>query len=81
NINTASEEVLKANFSEMIAEEILLRRETEGFFELPYQKGVVVSKTFALEATGEVNGIKRTIKAIVDRTEKVPRLTYWKEGI
>ncbi|MFQ5900517.1 MAG: general secretion pathway protein GspK [Thermodesulfobacteriota bacterium] len=81
NINTASEEVLEAAFGVMIAQEILLRRQTEGFFDRPQYKGVVVSKTFTLEATGEVNGIEYRVKAIVDRTQKRPRITYWKEGI
>ena len=84
NINTASETALEAALGRGKAQEIMLRRETEGFFEIPAYGGSVSSDTFLIRSTGEVRGFVSGIKAIAKRDTESGKATisYWKdEGV
>ena len=84
NINTASETALEAALGKGRAQEIMLRRTTEGFFDMPAYEGAVTSDTFLIRSTGEVRGILAGVKAIVerDRESGKARISYWKdEGV
>lgn len=84
NINTASETALEAALGRGKAQEIMLRRTTEGFFEMAAYGGAVTSDTFLIRSTGEVRGFMSGVKAIAERdmeSGKV-RVSYWKdEGV
>lgn len=67
NINTADEKVLEAAFGKGRAMEILLRRETEGYFEWPMYGGSVTSRYFSIESEAEVHGMKVRIRAVAER--------------
>lgn len=79
NINTASSTVLEAALGKGKAQEILLRRSTEGFFEMPVHGGVVTSDNFMVRASGEVKGMKAGIAAVAERKGAGAVITYWKE--
>lgn len=79
NINTADEKVLKAVYGEGKTNEILLRRETEGYFELPSFEGVVSSNIFSIVSTGIVNGLRFKIRSIVEKDGNDIRVVYWNE--
>jgi general secretion pathway protein K len=80
NINTASEAVLEAVYGKGRAQEIMLRRSTEGFFETPVYGGAVSSDTFLIRSRGEVRGVRAGVLAVVERKggEGVD-VSYWKE--
>jgi len=69
NINTAGEKVLEAMFGKGRAMEILLRRETEGYFEWPMYGGSVTSRYFSIESEADVHGMKVRIRAIAERLQ------------
>ena len=81
NINTADEVVLEAVLGKGKAQEIMLRRSTEGFFRMPAYGGTVTSGIFSINSTGEVNGARVGIKAVAERAKDsaVVRVRYWKE--
>ncbi|MBI5885125.1 MAG: general secretion pathway protein GspK [Deltaproteobacteria bacterium] len=81
NINTAAEPVLESVFGKGRTNEILARRETEGFFEQPIYGGAVTSNVFLIESTGESEKIMISVKAIAEKTAaNEVKLIYWKEG-
>ncbi|MBI1912590.1 MAG: general secretion pathway protein GspK [Deltaproteobacteria bacterium] len=82
NINTAEEEVLEAALGRAKAQEVLLRRNTEGYFEKPAYGGVPSSNIFSITSVGEVNGFQVRLKAIAERKPALPkvRITYWNEN-
>lgn len=79
NINTASERVLEAILSRGKAQEVILRRQTEGSFARPEYKGIVTSELFRIRTAGEVNGIRAGITAIVEVKGGKPSVVYWRE--
>ena len=81
NINTATEAVLTAAFGKGKAQEILLRRETEGFFELPVQGAAVSSDVFLVRSRGEVRGIRVGVAAVLEKRSGSTDVTasYWNE--
>lgn len=81
NINTAGKEVLKAVLGEGRAQEILLRRETEGYFNLPYFGGTVSSSVFSIISAGTVRGLTVKIRATVEKKNNGVKISYWNEGI
>lgn len=82
NINTASAAVLEAALGKGKAQEVLLRRGTEGFFETPAYNGAVSSDIFTVYSVGEAEGIKVAVKAVVEKRAggRVKALT-WNEGV
>jgi len=81
NLNTAGEEVLEAVLGKGRAIEIMLRRETEGFWDHSVYNGVLSSKVFTVFSKGEVDGIEVEIKVVVERKldgEDV-KIKYWNE--
>jgi len=81
NINTATETVLTAALGKGKAQEILLRRETEGFFEQPVEGGMVSSDVFLVRSTGEVRGIRVAVRAVLEKRPGSTDVTisYWNE--
>lgn len=81
NINTATEAVLTAAFGKGKAQEILLRRETEGFFDLPVKGGAVSSDVFLVRSKGEVRGIRVGVVAVLEKRSGSTDVTvsYWNE--
>jgi len=85
NINTAGETALIAEFGRGRADEILLRRKTSGYFDLPAYGGVVTSETFGVRSIGTAMGLKVAISAVVEKEAgsagAPPRVMvrYWKE--
>ncbi len=79
NINTADEKVLEAVLGKGKADEVMLRRNTEGFFELPAYEGVVTSNVFSIIASGEVRGIRSSIKAVAEHIPGTAKtvIRYW----
>lgn len=79
NINTADEIVLEAVLGKGKAQEVLLRRETEGFFDKPAYGGLISSNVFTILARGEVRGIRSNIKVIAEREQGSSGITvrYW----
>lgn len=65
NLNTASTEALEAYYGKGIASEIILKRQSEGAITIPVNNGLVTSDTFTIESTGEYNGMRYTVEAIV----------------
>ncbi len=82
NINTAGEKVLEAAFGKGRAMEILLRRETEGYFEWPMYGGAVTSRFFSIESEADVHGMKVRIRAIAEKLpEKAEaRIIYFNDN-
>ncbi len=81
NINTASEEVLRAALGEGKAQEILLRRKTEGYYTIPAFGGAVSSSVFTIVSTGTVKGLSFKIRAIAEKSGNGVRVVYWNEGV
>jgi general secretion pathway protein K len=83
NINTADKEVLEAVVGKSKALEIMVSRESTGFFRLPVHGGSVTSNLFSVESEGESEGIVVSIKAIVERIDEKPgfKVSYWYESI
>jgi general secretion pathway protein K len=81
NINTASEEVLRAALGEGKAQEILLRRKTEGYYTIPAFGGTVSSSVFTIVSTGTVRGLSFKIRASAEKSGKGVRVVYWNEGV
>lgn len=81
NINTASEEVLKSVLGEGKAQEILLRRKTEGYYIIPTFGGTVNSSVFTIASTGTVRGLNFRIRAIAEKTGSGMRVVYWNEEV
>jgi type II secretory pathway component PulK len=81
NINTADESVLEAALGKGKAQEILLRRATEGFYEMPAYGGAVTSDAFLIRSIGEVRGMRVGITAVAERKAGAtnPVVSYWKE--
>ncbi|MBI1911051.1 MAG: general secretion pathway protein GspK [Deltaproteobacteria bacterium] len=79
NINTAGEEVLKAAFGEGTAHEILLRRKTEGYYNLPAFGGVVSSGVFSVISTGTVHGLSFKVRALVKKMGSDVKIIYLNE--
>lgn len=80
NINTASEAVLEAALGKGKAQEIMLRRSTEGFFEMPAYGGAVSSEIFLIRSRGEVRGVRAGVLAIGERKSAAGvDVSYWKE--
>lgn len=79
NINTAGETVLEAMIGKGKAQEVLLRRDTEGFFLIPEYGGVVSSDLFSIVSSGDVRGLKVTTRAIIERRAKGVVISYWNE--
>ena len=80
NINTAGETALEAALGRGRAQEIMLRRSTEGFFDTPAYGGVVTSDVFLIRASGEVKGMKAGIVAVAERRGGSGAvISYWKE--
>lgn len=65
NLNTASAEALEAAYGRGAATEILLKREADGYLAIPAHNGLITSDTFSIESTGEYNGMRQTIEAVV----------------
>ncbi len=82
NINTADEKVLEAVFGRGRAYEIMLRRESMGFFEHPVYGGTVTSNVFLVDARGEADGLEVGVRAVVERTPGTQRVrvSYWGGG-
>lgn len=79
NINTASEKVLSAILGPGRAQEVMLRRSTAGFFEVPAYGGVVSSNIFSISSRGEAGGIQTVIRAIVELKPTGAVISYWNE--
>ncbi|MBI5236992.1 MAG: general secretion pathway protein GspK [Deltaproteobacteria bacterium] len=81
NINTADEKVLEAVLGRGKTQEVLLRRSTEGFFEMPAYGGAVSSDTFLIRSIGEVRGVRVGIRAVAERKLGAANavVSYWKE--
>lgn len=79
NINTASEKVLTSVLGPGRAQEILLRRSTAGFYEIPAYGGVISSNIFSISSKGEVGGIQVAIRAIVEIKPTGAVISYWNE--
>lgn len=80
NINTADEIVLGAVLGQGKAQEIMLRRTTEGYFDKPAFAGTTTSDTFAIYSRGEANGIEAAIKVIAERKPGIGvKISYWNE--
>lgn len=85
NINTAGEVVLVTGFGRGRADEILLRRNTVGYFDRPAYGGVITSDTFSVRSIGEVMGLRVGITAVMEKLAGKaggpPRIKvkYWKE--
>lgn len=79
NINTASEGVLKAALGEGRTQEILLRRKTEGYYELPSFGGVVNSGIFSIISSGTVRGLSYSVRAMAEKRGTEVRIVYLKE--
>ncbi len=69
NINTAPPEVLEAMLGKGRSMEILLRRQTEGYFEWPMYGGAITSRFFSIESEGEVHGMRVRVRAIAERLQ------------
>lgn len=65
NLNTAGETVLSAVYGPGAANEILLKRKTEGFMSIRSHGGLVTSEFFVATSTGEKGGIRYTIEAAI----------------
>lgn len=65
NLNTASNESLEAHYGKAVASEIMLKRQSEGTITIPINDGLVTSDIFLIESTGEYNGMKYTVEAVV----------------
>lgn len=65
NLNTAGEAALSAVYGPGVANEILLRRKTEGFMTVRSHGGLVTSEFFVATSTGEKGGIRYTIEAAI----------------
>ncbi|MBW7956981.1 MAG: general secretion pathway protein GspK [Deltaproteobacteria bacterium] len=65
NLNTAGETVLSAVYGEGVANEILLKRKTEGPIIIRLHGGLVTSEFFLVTSTGEKGGIRYTIEAAI----------------
>ena len=81
NINTADKIVLDALLGDGVSIEVMLRRETEGYFDWPLYGSAVKSDTFSIYSKGESGGITVGIKAIAERVPDVtePVISYWRE--
>lgn len=81
NINTADKIVLDALLGEGLSIEVMLRRETEGYFQWPLYGNEVKSDTFSIYSKGESGGIAVGIKVIAERVPEVsdPVISYWRE--
>lgn len=81
NVNTAAQTVLEAAFGKGKASEIMLRRETEGFFEQSADGGTVSSEIFTVRSSGEVRGIQVWLRAILEKRPGSSKVTvsYWNE--
>lgn len=76
NINTASEEVLRAVLGDGKAQEILLRRKTEGYYTIPSYGGSVSSSVFTINSFGTVRGLRFRTRAIAEKTGNGVRVVY-----
>ncbi|MBE7414312.1 MAG: general secretion pathway protein GspK [Deltaproteobacteria bacterium] len=65
NLNTAGETALSAVYGPGVANEILLRRKTDGFMTIRSHGGLVTSEFFVATSTGEKGGIRYTIEAAI----------------
>lgn len=65
NLNTAGEAVLSAVYGAGAANEILLKRKSEGFISVRSHGGLVTSEFFLVTASGEKGGIRYTIEAAI----------------
>lgn len=80
NINTAEESTLEAAMGRGKAQEVLLRRSTEGFFDAPAYGGAVTSDIFLIRSVGEVRGVRVGVRAVAERQKGGGvRISYWKE--
>lgn len=81
NINTADELVLEAVLGRGKAQEVMLRRSTEGFFDLPAYGGIVSSDIFLIRSIGEVRGVRVGVRAVAERIPGAAgvRVSHWKE--
>ncbi len=81
NINTADKIVLDALLGEGLSIEVILRRETEGYFEWPLYGNAVKSDTFSIYSKGESGGIAVGIKVIAERLPDTAEtvISYWRE--
>jgi general secretion pathway protein K len=80
NINTAEESTLEAALGRGKAQEVLLRRSTEGFFDSPAYGGAVSSDIFLLRSVGEVRGVRVGVRVAAERLKGGGvRVSYWKE--
>ncbi|MFI5304851.1 MAG: general secretion pathway protein GspK [Nitrospiria bacterium] len=81
NINTADEKVLRAVLGEGRAQEVLLRRTTVGYYELPVYGGIVSSNSFSIYSKGDIRGIRVGLHAIVERQPGTAEflIKYWNE--
>lgn len=79
NINTAPEAVLEAMLGKGRASEIILKRETEGYFDKAAFGGDVTSSIFTIHSIGTVRGLRSGIRAIVEKSRGRVRVSYWNE--
>lgn len=79
NINTAPEAVLEALLGKGRASEIILKRQTEGYFDKPAFGGDVTSSIFTIHSIGTVRGLRSGIRAIVEKSRGKVRVSYWNE--
>lgn len=81
NINTAGGAVLSAVYGTGVANEILLKREIEGFMTTRSHGGLVTSEFFLVTSTGEKGGIRFTIEAALakDPGGKEAVFLSWRE--
>ncbi len=85
NINTASELVLVTKFGRGRADEILLRRQTSGYFDRAAYGGVITSDTFSVRSVGTVMGLKVGIRAVIEKLDgkaggpQKIKVKFWKE--
>lgn len=79
NINTAAEKVLTAFLGEGKAQEVILKRRSEGYMRIPYNGGIVSSLVFKVRSKGTVNGLSVVISAVIEKSDNGVRVAYWNE--
>lgn len=79
NLNTAAEEVLIAFLGEARAQEVILKRGSEGCIRIPFNGGMVSSSVFMIRSKGTVNGLSAVISAVIEKSGSNLRVAYWNE--